>query len=83
MLKVISHFFVGAFLFIAFMVCSSQRVNATEEYAKQTGQLCAACHLDPAGGGELTATGKTFAATLHSKTESPKTSILFKGLRLV
>lgn len=83
MLKVISQFFVGAFLVIAFMVCSSQRAGATEEYAKQTGRTCAACHLDPAGGGELTAAGKTFAATLHSGTESPKASILIKWLRLV
>ena len=83
MLKVISQLLVGAFLIIVFMVCSSQRACATEEYAKQTGQLCAACHIDPAGGGEMTTTGKTFAATLHSNTESPKTSILFKGLRLV
>jgi predicted heme/steroid binding protein/uncharacterized membrane protein len=34
--------------------------QATEEYARQTGQACAACHRDPAGGGELTAAGRTF-----------------------
>jgi len=38
--------------------------GATELYARQTGQSCSACHLDPAGGGELTAAGKRFAATL-------------------
>ncbi len=35
---------------------------ATEEYAKETGRECAACHVDPAGGGELTKGGKEFAA---------------------
>ena len=38
--------------------------GATELYAEQTGQSCEACHLDPAGGGELTAAGKEFTATL-------------------
>lgn len=33
---------------------------ATEQYARQTGQPCKACHLDPAGGGELTAAGLGF-----------------------
>jgi predicted heme/steroid binding protein len=83
MRNVISHCTVGTFLFMAFLLCSSQRACATEEYAKQTGRMCAACHFDPAGGGELTAAGKTFAATLHTTTESPKTSILVKVLRLV
>ena len=38
--------------------------GAREIYAVQTGKACADCHLNPAGGGELTATGKRFAATL-------------------
>ena len=33
--------------------------RATEEYATKTGQSCDACHVDPAGGGELTAQGTT------------------------
>jgi predicted heme/steroid binding protein len=33
---------------------------ATEEYARRTGQPCKTCHLDPAGGGELTAAGLGF-----------------------
>jgi len=32
----------------------------TEEYARQTGRSCGACHLNPSGGGELTADGTTF-----------------------
>jgi predicted heme/steroid binding protein/uncharacterized membrane protein len=39
--------------------------NATEEYALETGKECAACHLNPSGGGELTAAGKAFQARLH------------------
>ncbi|MGA7105150.1 MAG: CopD family protein [Candidatus Deferrimicrobiaceae bacterium] len=35
-------------------------VTGTEEYAKETGRACAACHLDPSGGGELTAQGGSF-----------------------
>jgi predicted heme/steroid binding protein len=38
--------------------------GAREIYAVQTGKSCADCHLNPGGGGELTATGKEFAATL-------------------
>ncbi len=82
MRTVISQFTVGTFLFMALMLCSSQRACATEEYAKQTGQTCSVCHLDPAGGGELTASGKTFSATLHATTEGPKTSMFIKGFRL-
>jgi len=34
--------------------------RATEEFARQTGKPCSACHVDPSGGGELTAAGATF-----------------------
>lgn len=83
MCNVFSRLFVGAFLFIAFMVCSAQRVQATEEYARQTGQTCSACHLDPTGGGELTARGTAFSATLHSKAEAPSPGMFSKIFRLV
>ena len=36
--------------------------RATEELARQTGMACSACHLDPSGGGELTAEGQAFVA---------------------
>ncbi len=72
---------------MAFMLCSAPLASATEEYAKQTGRPCSACHLDPGGGGELTAAGKAFAAPPHATTEPPqtppKTNIFFKGFRLV
>jgi len=38
----------------------------TEEYAALTGSECRACHLDPAGGGELTPAGDSFRQTLPS-----------------
>ncbi len=66
----------------SFVLLTPQPGNATEEYAAQTGQTCATCHLDPGGGGELTTTGKTFSVTRQSKTENSGTSTLTKGLRL-
>lgn len=39
----------------------------TEEYARETGKKCSRCHVDPSGGGELTAEGKTFAKELEVK----------------
>ncbi|BCS55370.1 hypothetical protein GSbR_38940 [Geobacter sp. SVR] len=54
---------------------------ATEEYARQTGRECAACHLDPAGGGELTRAGKEFAATRADAAAKPALSAAAKGFR--
>ena len=34
--------------------------SGTEEYAEQTGKGCSACHVDPSGGGELTAGGEAY-----------------------
>lgn len=81
--KIISQFFAGLFLLLALVLFASQNSHATEEYAKQTGQACAACHLDPTGGGELTVAGKAFAAERTAKTESPKTGLLSKGFHLL
>ena len=39
----------------------------TVEYAQQTGRNCSECHVDPAGGGELTKTGETFKKDLEAK----------------
>jgi predicted heme/steroid binding protein len=82
MSKVISQLVAGVFLVAAFMLFSPQHVGATEEYARQTGRTCAACHLDPAGGGELTATGRTFAATHAGKAEKPAAGVLARLFRL-
>ncbi|NTW99628.1 MAG: cytochrome B5 [Geobacteraceae bacterium] len=56
--------------------------GATEEYARQTGQTCSVCHLDPGGGGELTAAGKSFAGTRQAGTEHSSTGVLAKWFRL-
>jgi len=37
---------------------------ATAEYAEQAGVECSVCHLDPSGGGELTAEGQGYALSL-------------------
>jgi len=79
----ISRLMAGAFLFLLCIACSIQSAGATEEYAKQTGKVCADCHLDPGGGGELTVTGKTFSATLHAKTEQPTGLNISKLFRLL
>jgi predicted heme/steroid binding protein len=47
----------------------------TEEYAEKTGQSCASCHLSSSGGGELTQTGKDFAAGLTDWRQSPPQSL--------
>jgi len=44
--------------------------------------VCAVCHLDPGGGGELTATGKAFTATRQPRTASTTTEFYLKGFRL-
>jgi predicted heme/steroid binding protein/uncharacterized membrane protein len=79
--KVISQFLIGMFL-LSFLLLSPELVGATEEYAKQTGQACAVCHLDPGGGGELTAAGASFAVTRHAKTASPARGLFVKIFRL-
>jgi predicted heme/steroid binding protein len=81
--KNVAELFISTLLFMTCILCLSQSACATEEYAKQTGQTCAACHLDPAGGGELTVAGKSFTAASLSAQESPKTGVFAKLLRLV
>lgn len=50
------------FLLIALLAAAAVPCRATEEFAARTGQTCAVCHVDPAGGGPLTPTGEAFAA---------------------
>lgn len=69
-------------LFIA-LLCRPSSSHATEVFAKQTGKSCATCHVDPGGGGELTAAGKEFATTLVTRAQVPQTSMVGKGMRLV
>ena len=56
---------------------------ATEIYARQTGKGCEVCHLDPAGGGELTAAGKEFAASRAGESEFPRVATAGRVVRFV
>ncbi len=76
-----SPIFLVVFLVLALLL--SAAAKASEEYAKQTGRTCAACHLDPAGGGELTVAGEIFATAPHPSAERASTSLLAKGFRLL
>lgn len=82
-MRTITPCITGLFLILLFMLCSPHQVRATEQYAKQTGQSCSACHLDPAGGGELTARGTSFSATLHTGTEAPSPGLFSRIFRLI
>ncbi|MDP2663050.1 MAG: LPXTG cell wall anchor domain-containing protein [Dehalococcoidia bacterium] len=42
---------------------------ALPDYATKTGQACATCHVNPAGGGALTARGQAFAAIATHTTD--------------
>jgi len=50
---------------LAVLVFSPICTLATEEYAEQTGQSCEICHIDPAGGPELTPEGEAFRKRLE------------------
>lgn len=54
---------------------------ATEEYARQTGLTCAACHADPIGGGELTALGKAFSERQQAQSQPNQMTTAAKGFR--
>lgn len=46
----------------AIWMATAQPAAATQQFATQTGQPCAACHQNPKGGGALTADGEKFKA---------------------
>lgn len=70
--------------FVLFLLLMTPQLSvSTEEYAKQTGQACTSCHLDPSGGGELTAAGRTFAEANHADTKNPEKGMILKVFRLV
>lgn len=54
------------FLLLVFSLYLVSPVCATEEYAESTRRDCGVCHLDPSGGGELTAEGEGYALSLGS-----------------
>jgi predicted heme/steroid binding protein len=70
-------------LLFALLLLSPLTALATEEYARQTGRECASCHVDPSGGGELTSSGKVFAATLATAPGKPSLLAAARGFRFV
>jgi predicted heme/steroid binding protein len=61
-----------AVLFVVLtMLLISFPARATEEYSQRTGKSCDACHVDPAGGSDLTDAGKVFKGGLAAG-EGPK-----------
>lgn len=54
---------------------------ATETYAQQTGKSCEVCHLDPAGGGELTGAGREFALSRAAASTAPRLAPAARVLR--
>lgn len=54
----------ASFVMLLLLMFFSGPLFATEEYAEVTGSDCSVCHLDSAGGGELTAAGQDFARSL-------------------
>jgi predicted heme/steroid binding protein len=68
-------------LVMTLILASPPAAMATEKYAKETGRPCAACHLDPAGGGELTRTGREFAAARTEAAPRPALSAAARGFR--
>ena len=63
--------------------CQPATCAAREIYARQTGKSCSACHLDPGGGGELTAAGRQFAATLAPASQPRQLGGFERTLRLL
>jgi predicted heme/steroid binding protein len=59
-LPFLSRLFPVVAALLLLLAVSATGAGATEEYARLTGKHCSACHLDPAGGGELTAAGRAF-----------------------
>lgn len=57
--------------------------ECTEELSRLTGKECAACHVDPAGGGELTAEGTAFRASAPSAGRGAYASASHRGIRFV
>jgi mono/diheme cytochrome c family protein len=58
----------------AIWIATARPAAATQQFATQTGQSCAACHTNPKGGGELTPVGQKFKANgnkMPAKADEP------------
>jgi predicted heme/steroid binding protein len=70
-----------ALMILLAIYCLPLPAHATEEYAKETGKSCSFCHVDPGGGGELTAAGKEHLASLAAKAQAPGLSTAARVVR--
>ncbi len=79
--------FNRSLLLLLFFSCLfAGELSATEKFAEKTGQECLVCHVDPAGGGELTTAGQGYALSLGSEAAvaAPSgSSALSHGFRLL
>ncbi len=75
--------FLVFLIFCAVFLVLSCPGYATEEFAMKTGKECGFCHVDPSGGGELTAAGKVYQASLHRGGQAPGTGPAKHIYRLV
>lgn len=57
------------FVTLLLLLCVPLQALATEELAEKTGKECRHCHLDPAGGGELTAVGEGYLLSLQQPSD--------------
>jgi len=71
---------VGAALLLWLLFLPAQGI-CTEEFSRRTGKECVACHVDPVGGGELTAPGKDFLASLVASGKGVPVSSVHHGVR--
>lgn len=65
------------------MLLSPSLAPATVDYARQTGQACAGCHVDAIGGGKLTDEGSRFRDDLRVKGLYRPLTATQKAVRLV
>ncbi|HKJ04538.1 MAG TPA: cytochrome b5 domain-containing protein [Geopsychrobacteraceae bacterium] len=70
---------ITSLILLLLLIFAAQIGMATEEIAIATGQDCADCHLDPSGGGELTAAGAAYLidATAAGEIETLSTGSKF------
>jgi len=71
------------FFILTFSLFLVSQSYATEEFAERTGDACDVCHVNPSGGGELTAKGKEFKAEEVSKGTVKMLSPFERVVRLI
>lgn len=84
-----SFLWIGLGLLVGILLFASRpSVRALPEYMTRTGEACAACHVNPAGGGLLTARGSLWVAAGKPDqvpplaTEAPSDSSAIEGVDL-